>query len=388
MKLCLTFLFTLIAGGLFSQNYTLYSDIPYDTIAGVPSVDLSLDVYVPNNAAGARPVLIYNHGGFFTGNGDKGALNFKDDVFADSGYVTVSINHRKYHAGPFPPYDPNRVLYPVPAQDAARAIRWVYDNIGMYGGDVTRIGIIGHSSGGHQISILATDETLLGAVGLPLSTLKCACALDPGGYDIPVYISIASNSQVNSYQNAFGVNDTLRWIAASPARQIKTSNGTPDFYLVASENPKKRTLMHLMADSLAAHGVAVDTFFSSTLEHADVDNYIGAPGDTIMTWRVMGFFKNCFSNLVSSTETLTNFEKNAAAFELFPNPANRSFNVLIKTEALNENIRVYDVFGKTVMRQKISGQAGERYSFETRDWSAGLYFIEISGQVKRLMISR
>jgi acetyl esterase/lipase len=388
MKYGLTFLIALIAGNLFAQNYTLYSDIPYDTIAGVPSVDLSLDVYVPKNASGARPVLIYNHGGFFTGNGDKGSTNFKDEVFADSGYVMVSINHRKYAAPPFPPYDPNRVLYPVPAQDAARAIRWVYDNIGMYGGDVSRIGIIGHSSGGHQISILATDETLLGAVGLPLSTLKCACALDPGGYDIPIYLSIAANSQVASYSNAFGENDTLRWIAGSPARQIKTANGTPDFYLVASENAKKRFLMHLMADSLAAHGVAVDTFFSSTLEHADVDNYIGAPGDTIMTWRVMGFFKNCFSNLVSSTKTPIGSEKSAGDFEIFPNPANSIFNVLIKSDVRNESLRVHDVLGKTVIRQKISGQAGERFSFETRDWSAGLYFIEIGGQVRRLMVYR
>jgi acetyl esterase/lipase len=387
MKPVFQLLFLCLSQIAVAQNYVRYNNIPYDTIPGVPAERLMLDIYVPNSPQGLKPVLIYNHGGFFTGNGDKGNLNFKDEVFADSGYVTVSINHRKYAAGPFPPFDPDRVIYPVPAEDAARAIRWIFDNIGQYGGDVTRMGIIGHSSGGHQISILSTDENLLGAVGLPLSTLKCACALDPGGYDIPIYLDIAVNAQVQSYQNAFGVGDTARWIMASPARQVKTGNGTPEFYLVASENNKKRFLMHLMADSLAAHGVAVDTFYSATLEHADVDNYIGAPGDTIMTWRVMGFLKNCFGKLTTSVEDAPDVESKSSGFRVFPNPAHGVINLLFEEAIYGESLLVTDVFGRVVLQKNMEAEKGTRVEIVAHSWDSGMYLVRIGQrQVKRIVI--
>jgi arylformamidase len=357
---------------LFAQNYTKYSDIAYDTIVGVDPERLSLDVYVPNQPSGLKPVLIYNHGGFFTGNGSKNNMNFKDEVFTDSGYVVVSINFRKYAAPPFPPFDPNRVIYPIPAQDAANAIRWVYDNIGQYGGDKNRMGIIGHSSGGHQISILSTDSSLLGGVGLPLSTFKCACALDPGGYDIPVYLSISSQSQVRSYQNAFGETDTLNWIKASPARQIKSNNGTPRFYLVASENEIKRFLMQLMADSLTSHGVAVDTFFAAGLTHADVDNYIGAPGDTIMTWRVMGFFKNCFSNLTTSIDEIRDSRN---VLLIYPNPSNQVIYIECK-----KGYQIYSSNG-----QLIKESTHPTTQISITDLPIGLYILKADNKVGRFM---
>jgi acetyl esterase/lipase len=100
-------------------------------------------------AAGA-PVLVFVHGGGFTG-GDKHVAGspMYDHVGAwavRNGWVGVTITYR---------LAPEHT-WPSGAQDVAAAVQWVRDNVASYGGDPSRIVVAGHSAGCvHVASYLA-----------------------------------------------------------------------------------------------------------------------------------------------------------------------------------------------------------------------------------------
>ena len=68
----------------------------------------------------------------------------------------VSVNYRFY-----PHVAVKKII-----EDAAIAVKWVYDNIKSYGGTPDKIFLSGHSAGGYIISMLGLDETYLKAVDL------------------------------------------------------------------------------------------------------------------------------------------------------------------------------------------------------------------------------
>ena len=104
-----------------------------------------LDVHTADTAAGGAeagaPVLVFVHGGGFTG-GDKHVPGgpMYDHVGAwavRNGWVGVTITYR---------LAPGHT-WPSGAQDVAAAVQWVRDNIASYGGDPSRIVVAGHSAG-------------------------------------------------------------------------------------------------------------------------------------------------------------------------------------------------------------------------------------------------
>jgi hypothetical protein len=53
-------------------------------------------------------------------------------------------------------------------RDVAKAMRWTHENIAKYGGDPSRVLVMGHSSGGQLAAITCTDDRYLKAEGLSL----------------------------------------------------------------------------------------------------------------------------------------------------------------------------------------------------------------------------
>ena len=76
--------------------------------------------------------------------------------------MAVVPDHRKY---------PD-VGFPVWVEEAARAIRWVRDSIGKFGGDPRRIFVMGHSSGAHTATLLALDSHYLRNAGVPAAAVR------------------------------------------------------------------------------------------------------------------------------------------------------------------------------------------------------------------------
>jgi para-nitrobenzyl esterase len=124
--------------------------IPEPVIAG--DNELNLNVFTPDLGAASLPVLVWIHGGGFTG-GCNASPWYRGGPFARDGVVLVSINYRLGAEGflEIPGAPANRAV-----RDWVRALEWVGENIAAFGGDPGRVTIAGQSAGG------AACATLLG----------------------------------------------------------------------------------------------------------------------------------------------------------------------------------------------------------------------------------
>jgi acetyl esterase/lipase len=122
-------------------------DIAYVPKAGERQ---KLDIFRPEGMTN-RPVVMMIHGGTWM-IGDKNFYGLYRDVavsLAKDGFVVVAANYR------LSPW----VKHPEHVKDVARAFTWTRKHIREHGGDPDTIVLLGHSAGGHLVSLLATDPT-------------------------------------------------------------------------------------------------------------------------------------------------------------------------------------------------------------------------------------
>jgi triacylglycerol lipase len=125
-----------------------------------------LDVFArAQHAAAPRsslvPVLMFIHGGGFFG-GDRRSPDadspFYDNVMllaARGGLVGVNATYRLVPEHP----------WPAGAEDVAAAVRWVHESVAGYGGDPTRIVLIGHSAGATHVATYLAHRQFHGLQG-------------------------------------------------------------------------------------------------------------------------------------------------------------------------------------------------------------------------------
>ncbi|KKB80945.1 hypothetical protein VW35_01825 [Devosia soli] len=129
-----------------------------------------LDIYAPRKAAGPLPVVFFIYGGSWS-DGDRRNYDFAGRAIAALGYVTVIADYRLVPA----------VDYPVFLQDGLLAVKWVAQNVSPYGGDPTRMALMGHSAGAYNATMLALHPDYLPAEGI-LKNVRCVVGLS-GPYD-------------------------------------------------------------------------------------------------------------------------------------------------------------------------------------------------------------
>ncbi len=174
-----------------------------------------LDVYAPRAAsAKPRPVVVFIHGGGWN-SGNKNLYTFIGRRLAKQGVVAVVINYRLAPA----------VQVPDMARDCASAVQWTTQHITDYGGDPTRIFVMGHSAGGGLAELLATDNALFTRLGMAQNPIKGAILDDPGGLDMFDYLQKMQYPDDEQYLIPFG-KDPAGWRAVSPL-----------YYLTASSPP-------------------------------------------------------------------------------------------------------------------------------------------------------
>ena len=79
----------------------------------------------------------------------------------------------------------------------------------------TRVAVMGHSAGGHIVSMLAVDPELLAAVGHDRGDVDCLVSLDTEGYDLVERMGTGGDITDEMVANAFGT-DPAALAAASP----------------------------------------------------------------------------------------------------------------------------------------------------------------------------
>ena len=111
-----------------------------------------LDIFWPPRPH-AAPVMVFVHGGAFVRGAKRVSDELYDNVlywFARQGFVCVNV---EYRLAP-------EATYPQGALDVAAAMEWVHAEIGGYGGDNTRILLVGHSAGGTHAAAYVFDPAV------------------------------------------------------------------------------------------------------------------------------------------------------------------------------------------------------------------------------------
>jgi len=266
-------------------------DIRYATTPGVEANLQSLDIYLPDPApANPMPVVIWVHGGAWKGGDKANKMQYKPSLFTGVGYCFVSVNYR-LSPDSFAMDNPARVMHPIHVQDVAAAIAWVYTHIASYGGDPTRMALLGHSAGGHLVSLVSTDESFLAAHGLPLTVIKGTAELDAEGLDIVAKMRYDPGNEM--ILNAFG-DEPLVWEAASPINHLAAGKGIPPFLVAKRGNAFRQGIADDFAAGVQAAGSSVTVVDASVYTHEEVNENIGASGESVITPPVMTFFADIF----------------------------------------------------------------------------------------------
>lgn len=128
---------TLIHGNIAYNNDTLKKHL--------------LDIYLPAEARGKVPIVVFIHGGGWIGNdkyADMGYMTNTVSVMLNNGMAVASIDYR---------FAQNAV-FPAILQDCNKAVSFLYDNADKYNLDKSRIALMGFSAGGHLASLMGTSQ--------------------------------------------------------------------------------------------------------------------------------------------------------------------------------------------------------------------------------------
>lgn len=114
---------------------------------------LSLNVYTPSTDGTPRPVLVWIHGGAFTGGSGRNPW-YNGSSFARQGVVVVTINYRLGALGFLQLGDEFPGSGNCGLLDQVAALRWVQDNIAAFGGDPRNVTVFGESAGAMSVGAL------------------------------------------------------------------------------------------------------------------------------------------------------------------------------------------------------------------------------------------
>ena len=137
---------------------------------GIPYSEdcLYLDVWTPAKAPGDKlPVIVWIYGGGFNAGATSNEL-YDGAHFAQRGVVFVSISYRVgpfgFLATPELSKESGRGSGAYGLQDQIAGLKWVKANVAKFGGDPSKVTILGHSAGGFAVSMLAASPQAKGLI--------------------------------------------------------------------------------------------------------------------------------------------------------------------------------------------------------------------------------
>jgi acetyl esterase/lipase len=216
MKKILTILICFYSIALLGQKLDYANEFTYDMnrnldYAGNGNIRQALDIYIPHNRVSEKlPVVVYIHGGGWA----RQSKDFAGHVmpFIRTGrYIGVAINYRLV--------DEATILEIV--YDCKAAIRYLKANAKKYGIDKNKIGVWGHSAGGHlaaMIGLTSASKALEGDVGYyKKENGSVACAVDADGpTDFESLMSVEEEYKNSPLFKSFFNNDMEAVKLASP----------------------------------------------------------------------------------------------------------------------------------------------------------------------------
>ena len=240
------------------------TDLPY---VDHPAEKQTLDIYAPAGAK-AAPVVLYVHGGEWA-RGDKSLVSYKPRFLNENGVVFVSMNYRLSGTDP----------HPAQVNDVAAALLWVRGHIAAYGGDPSRVVLVGHSAGCHIVTLVGLDPRPLATVGLKPGDLAGVVSWSGGAFDLNKKVAEAGMYAQYIRLN-FGAAEA-GWHDASPVAHVGEGKPMPPFLIVSAgdENPHSVLASQDLATQIRAAGGSAKTVLLPGKTHFSADHEVGMPGD-------------------------------------------------------------------------------------------------------------
>ena len=126
--------------GIPAGDARIQRGVPVQKVDGQ---QLTADIYAPTRH-GRFPVVVQVYGGAWRGGAPSDFSKFATWL-ASSGYVVIAIDYRHAPAH----------RWPAQIDDVDDALRWVVAHAGEYGGDTSRVVLIGRSAGAHLATYAA-----------------------------------------------------------------------------------------------------------------------------------------------------------------------------------------------------------------------------------------
>lgn len=228
-------------------------------------------------------MLVWVHGGDWRGGDKEEVFESMAKLATSSGYLLVSVNYRLsplFSDGSTP-----GVQWPVHGEDVSRSVRWIEQHIAEYGGDPTRIALMGFSAGAQIVATLGAGPGYLSAAGVTPSHIRCIASLEISLYDIPAYLN-AHPEAIEEFANIF-TSDPGVWASASAAVIARASRPLGPFLIVLRGDADRRARQQLLVDAVRAKGVTATTVDVGNYAHTDVFFLLGR--DTVVTPPVRRF---------------------------------------------------------------------------------------------------
>ncbi len=118
-----------------SNEYRVVPNVTYHIASGQEN---KVDLYLPRDASGPTPVLMYIHGGGWRGGSKEGNV-LRLLPYLEKGWAVVNVQYRLARIE----------RAPAAVEDCLCALRWVIQNADEYNFDTSRIVTTGNSAGGH-----------------------------------------------------------------------------------------------------------------------------------------------------------------------------------------------------------------------------------------------
>ena len=252
------------------QGVTVARDIKY----GAADRNL-LDVFTADGAPGARPVLIFVHGGGFTG-GNKSTAGspFYNNVplwAARNGMVGVNATYRLAPQG----------VWPAGPEDVGGVVRWVNGNIAKHGGDPSKIFLFGHSAGATHVGGYTAMPQFHGPKGIGLAGV----ILTSGIYDM-------TDFPLNEGYRSYIGNDASLYAERSPIGGLLKSKVPLMVVHAELDPPPFVTQYRKLVDGLSASPAGKPrTVVLDKHSHLSLGYAIGTD-DTTLTGPIFEFIKS------------------------------------------------------------------------------------------------
>lgn len=228
-----------------------------------------LDVFLPKSAGlnGLAPIILMVHGGGWCV-GDKAGTKMTANKVArwvTKGFIFVSVNYPMVTDG-------SNAL--AQAHHIARAAAFVQTTAREWGGDPSKLILMGHSAGAHLVSLVNADALIRQVNGM--KPILGTVSLDAGAIDVVRQMPNVYPFLKVRYHEAFGTTEP-EWIAASPFHKLDQT--AAPWLGVCSIKRKDDPCSQARTYAGKSNNLGVKaSVLPLHLNHSEINSELGVPG--------------------------------------------------------------------------------------------------------------